>query len=169
MMNDKIQKAFNEQLKHEMDSAYLYLSAAAYMHHEGLDGMAQWLRVQSQEELVHARKFFDHIRDRGGRVTLLALDKPRGEWSSPLDVWRDVHKHEQFITGKINELAALAREISDFPSGPLLHWFHDEQIEEEASTFKVAQQLERIGGSGAGLTMLDRELGKREFKDGPVF
>ena len=47
----------NEQIKHELESAYLYLSMAAYFHFLGLDGMAQWMRVQTQEELVHVMKF----------------------------------------------------------------------------------------------------------------
>jgi ferritin len=50
---------------------------AAYFHSVGLDGMAQWMRVQTQEEMVHAMKFFDHIRDRGGKVTLLPLAQPK--------------------------------------------------------------------------------------------
>jgi len=30
MAGNKVNKAFNEQIKHELDSAYLYLSMASY-------------------------------------------------------------------------------------------------------------------------------------------
>lgn len=163
MISKKMQDAMNEQIKHELESAYLYLSVAAYFHSLGLDGMAQWMRVQTQEEMVHAMKFFDHIRDRDGRIELLALARPKEEWSSPLAAFQDAYEHEKFITSKINALAKLAAEEADYAANTLLHWFSDEQVEEEASTSKVTHMLERIGDSGTGLIMLDRELGNRTF------
>jgi len=163
MISKKMQDAMNEQIKYELESAYLYLSMAAYFHSLGLDGMAQWMRVQTQEEVVHAMKFFDHIKDRGGRVELLPLAQPKREWSSPLVAFQEAYKHEQFITSKINDLVKIAKEESDNPANVLLHWFITEQVEEEASTSRVAQALERIGDSGQGLIMLDRELSTRTF------
>ncbi len=163
MISKKTQDVMNEQIKHELESAYLYLSMAAYFHSLGLDGMAQWMRVQTQEEMVHAMKFFDHIKDRGGRVELLPLTKPKKEWSSPLVAFQEAYEHEQFITSKINALTNIAAEEADHPASVLLHWFITEQVEEEASTSKIAQMLERIGDSGQGLIMLDRELGTRTF------
>jgi ferritin len=163
MISKKMQDAMNEQIKHELESAYLYLSMAAYFHSAGLDGMAQWMRVQTQEEMVHAMKFFDHIRDRDGRVELLALTQPKKEWASPLAAFQDAYEHEKFVTSRINDLVKTATEESDYASSELLQWFTTEQIEEEASTSRVAQALERIGDSGSGLIMLDRELSKRTF------
>jgi len=152
MISKKMQDVMNEQIKHELESAYLYLSMAAYFYSIGLDGMAQWMRVQTQEEEVHAMKFFDHIKDRGGRVELLPLAQPKKEWPSPLVAFQEAYEHEQFITSK-----------GDYPASVLLHWFITEQVEEETSTSRVAQMLERIGDSGQGLIMLDRELGTRTF------
>ncbi len=163
MINERIEKAFNEQIKNELESAYIYLSMAAYFHSQNLDGMAQWMRVQAKEEVGHAMKFFDHIRDRQGRVTLLPLTPLKTDWSSPLEAFQDAYEHEQFITGKINELVKLADDESDPPASVLLQWFVNEQVEEEANTSKTVQTLELVGDSGPGLIMLDRELGKREF------
>lgn len=163
MINEKVQNSMNEQIKKEFFSAYLYLSMAAYFHRIGYDGMAQWMRVQAMEEQVHAMKFFDHINDREGNVQLLALDQPPVEWASPLDAWKAAYKHEQLITGTINDLMKLAHETNDFAAMPLLNWFVDEQIEEESSTAKPVQQLEIIGKDGNGLIMLDREMGTRTF------
>lgn len=162
MISEKIQSAFNEQIKHELDSDYLYLSMAAWFKSLGWDGMAHWMTLQAKEEYVHAMKFFDHINERGGRVTLLGLDKPKSEWASPLQAFQEAYKHEQQITARINNLVKLANEQGDYAAIPLLNWFVNEQIEEEASTSKAAQTLERVGTSGSGLVMLDKQFGKRE-------
>lgn len=161
MIGKKMQDALNEQIKHELESAYLYLSVAAYFHSGGLDGMAHWMRLQAQEEVGHAMKFFDHIKERDGNIELLALAKPKTEWPSPLAAFQDAYQHEQFVTSTINALVELAAKEPDYAVRPLLQWFVEEQIEEEASTSSVVQTLERIGDSGNGLVMLDRELGKR--------
>jgi len=163
MINEKIEKAFNEQINNEIFSAYLYYSMSAYFHSIGLDGMAQWMKVQALEELTHAQKFFDHIVERDGRVELGAIEKPQIEWKSPLEAFEAAYKHEQFITGKINELMKLSRDENDYASQGMLQWFVDEQVEEEASTSKIAQQLQMINDSPNALLMLDRELGTRVF------
>lgn len=163
MISKKMQDAMNEQIKHELESAYLYLSMAAYFHSLGLDGMAQWMRVQTQEEMAHAMKFFDHLKDRDSRVELFTLSQPKKEWSSSLAAFQEAYEHEKFITSRINDLVKIAAEESDHPASVLLQWFTTEQVEEEASTSRVAQMLERVGDSGTGLIMLDRELGKRTF------
>ncbi len=164
MINDRIQKAFNEQIKHEFDSAYLYLSMSAWFASQGWDGMAGWMRQQAKEEQEHAMKFFDHVLERGGRVELDALAKPKTEWSSPLNAFEEAYKHEQFITGKIHSLVKLSNETQDFASTTMLNWFVDEQVEEEDNASKIVQTLERIGTSGSGLIMLDRKLGERGRK-----
>ncbi len=163
MMSQKMQDALNEQIKHELESAYLYYAMVAYLANEGLDGMAQWMKVQTQEEMLHASKLFDFIVERNGRVELAALAKPKGEWESPLAAFKDAYEHEKFITGKINALYKLAQEENDYPAAVLLQWFINEQVEEEAAALKIVEDLERVGGTGHGLFMLDRELGSRTF------
>jgi ferritin len=167
MIPKKIHEAMNEQIKFELESSYLYLSMAGYFHAQGLDGMAQWMRVQVLEEMTHAMKFFDHLRDRGAPIKLLPLGMSKTEWSSPLEAFRDAYKHEQFITGRINELVKIAQSDNDNAAFTMLQWFVNEQVEEEANTSKIAQTLERIGDSGSGLILLDRELGARIFTPPP--
>ncbi|MCK4356255.1 ferritin [Candidatus Bipolaricaulota bacterium] len=161
MIGKRTQDAISEQIKHELESAYLYLAMVAYFEAEGLEGMAQWMTVQAQEEVAHAMKFFHHINERDGRVELLALTQPQKEWSSPLEAFKAAYKHEQFITGKIDELVKIDEEENDNAAKIMLQWFVTEQVEEESSTHKVVELLERIGDSGHGLMMVDRELGTR--------
>jgi ferritin len=169
MIGKKMLEALNEQVKNELESAYIYLSMVAYFHSLNLDGMAHWMRCQVHEETIHAMKFFDHILDRGGTVGLLDLKQLKKTWKSPLEAWQDAYAHEQFITGKIHDLIKIARKESDFAAEPLLAWFAKEQVEEEVNTDKVARQLEMVGDSKEGLLMLDRELAARVFTAGSSF
>ena len=166
MISDPIAKQMNEQVKNELESAYIYLSMAAYFHRVSLDGMAHWMRCQAHEEMIHAMKFFDHILDRHARVTLQNLQQLKTEWSSPLEAFQDALKHEQMISGKINALLAAAREHKDYAAEPLLAWFVDEQVEEEANAAKIVDELEMVGNDRSALLMMDRELGARAFPAG---
>jgi len=166
MIGQRMQDEMNEQIKHETFSAYLYFSMAAYFHAKSLDGMAQWMKAQAQEELDHALRFFNHIDERGGRIELQAIDKPQTVWESPLAAFEAALAHEEFITGRINELVSVAAEENDNAAAITLKWFVGEQVEEEASVTKVVDMLKLIGDSGHGLLMADRELGQRVA--GPV-
>jgi len=163
MLNKKIQPALNQQLIAELYSSYLYLSMSAYFQSINLPGFANWMRVQAQEELVHAMKFYNFINERGGRVMLQQIEAPPTEWSSPLDVFENAHKHEQKVTGLINDLVNLAVGERDHATNIFLQWFVTEQVDEEASADEVVQKLKLVGNDSAGLFMLDGEMGQRVF------
>ena len=163
MMNEKIEKAFNGQINAEMYSSYLYLSMAAYFQSISLSGFANWMRVQAQEENVHAMKFYDFINERGGRVTLKQIEAPPESWDSPLAAFEAVLAHEQKVTGLINDLVELAQTEHDHASNIFLQWFVTEQVEEEDSANDVVEKIKLMGDAKGGLFMLDRELGQRQF------
>lgn len=168
MIKKRMQDAMNDQIQHELGSAYLYLAMAADFHAKGFDGMAQWMEVQTQEEMTHAMRFFRHIDERNGRVDLKALTAPKKEWASPLAAFEAAYEHEQFITARIDELSKIAREENDNAALMMLQWFVNEQIEEEANVSKVIDLLKLVGDSGQGLLMADRELGTRVFVPPPA-
>jgi len=153
----------NRQVNAELYSSYLYLSMAAYFESINLKGFANWMKIQAQEEVTHAMKFFDYINERGGRVTLDTIKKPPAEWKSPLDVFENTYKHEVNVTKMINSLVDLAIREKDHATYNMLQWFVAEQVEEEASADAIRQQLKFIGKDGRGLLMLDRELSRRVF------
>ena len=166
MIGKKMEQAINDQIREELESAYIYLAMATYFESQGLDGMAQWMKSQTIEEIQHGMRLFDHINGRGGRVALPGLKQPQAEWSSPLEAWQDAYAHEQLITSRINNLTTIAREEKDYQAEPMLAWFTTEQIEEEATSSKVAEDVEMVGDAKAGLLLLDRELGARAFPVG---
>ncbi len=163
MLSDKMQQALNAQLNAELYSSYLYVSMAAYFESLNLKGFANWMWVQQQEERVHADLFYGQINARLGRVTLKAIDAPATEWKSPLDAFEHVLKHEQMVTGLINNLVALAMGEKDFASNQFLQWFVAEQVEEEDNADSIVKQLQLIGDNVHALLMLDRELAARVF------
>jgi ferritin len=145
-----------------MASAYIYLSMAAYCESINLSGFARWMQAQSNEELAHAMKFYGYIHERGGRVVFQALEQPEAEYDGPVDVFEKTLAHEQYITGRIHNLYALATEEKDYASLGLLQWFVDEQVEEESTAGEILDTLKMIGDKGQALYMLDRQLGARE-------
>lgn len=161
MLSEKMQEALNDQLDAELYSAYLYLSMSAYFESLNLGGFANWMKVQAQEETVHAMKFHAYTNERGGRVKLGAVEAPPWEWDSPLAVFEAAYQHEQKVTGLINDLVKIAKGENDHATEIFLQWFVTEQVEEEDSVSKVVSMLELIGDSGHGLLMADRELGQR--------
>jgi len=156
-------KALNEQINKELFSAYLYLSMSAYAESIGLKGFAQWLKVQYQEELDHAMKFYTYVIERGGKVELESIDKPKNEWSSILEVFEDGYEHEQFISESINNLMDLAVSEKDYATMNMLQWFINEQVEEESSFLEIVDKLKLLDGDKRGLFMLDKDLGQRTY------
>lgn len=163
MLSKKMEEALNEQINAELYSAYLYLSMSAYFKSINLHGSANWMKVQAQEEMVHAMKIYDYVIERGDRVVLKAIAKPTTEWKSPLAAFQAAYKHEQHVTGLINDLVNLAVKEKDHATSVFLQWFVNEQVEEEASANEVVQKLKQVEKVPAGLFMIDRELGQRVF------
>ena len=160
-MNETVEKAVNDQIQAEFASAYLYLAMAARFDAEGLPGFGQWLRVQWEEETAHAMKFYDFLLQRGGTVTLQAIEQPDVGFDTPLAAFREVLDHEQYITRRIHTLYDLAVKERDYPLQTLLHWFIDEQLEEEETARAIIDSLRLAGESGPSLLLLDREMGNR--------
>lgn len=163
MLSKRIHDSLNDQINFEFYSAYIYLSMAAYFEANNLMGCAQWMKTQTQEELIHAMKMYEFVNERGGRVILKEIKGPKTEWASPVEAFEDALKHEQIVTGRINQMMDIAVEEKDHATQIFLHWFITEQVEEEASVGAVIQKLKLAGQAPGGIFMVDKELGQRIF------
>lgn len=163
MLSQRMNDALDEQVKWELYSSYMYLSMSAYFQELGLSGFANWMRVQAQEELFHAMKFYDFIGERGGRVTLHAIDAPPATWKNPLDAFTCTLEHERLVTSRINDLVNVAIEEKDHATNIFLQWFVTEQVEEEDNVTDALNKLRLINGEGQGMLMLDKDLATRVF------
>ncbi len=161
MMNKKVLKVLNEQVKHELSSAYIYLSMSAHCSEINLNGVANWLKHQAQEEVDHAMKIFQFILDRGDKVTLQAIEQPPHNFASPKKIFESVLAHERKVTGLINKCYETAVQENDYPSQVMLQWFIEEQVEEEQHAEEILEQYKMAGESGAALLMMDKALGAR--------
>lgn len=159
MFMERSKQAMSQHMMKEIESSYAYLSMSAYCDSAGLAGFAGWLKAQSGEEWGHAMKFYGFLIDRGARVRFEALEAPRVEYSSPLEVFEAALENENAVTRAINDLYAMAEEEKDFASQAFLDWFVMEQVEEEKTVAGIVDWLKRIGDSDQGLYLLDRELG----------
>lgn len=161
-MDKKVFEAMNEQIMHELYSAYFYLSMSAWADAENFPGAATWLRFQAKEEQEHAMKFYDYLLDRGEKVKLLAIEQPPLEFASLKEVFVKVYEHEQKVTALLNAIYEKALEAKDVASQALLHWYLVEQVEEEKNASTILAMVEKVAGSVGGLYQLDHQLGKRE-------
>jgi ferritin len=165
MLTEKMQQALNDQINAELSAYYTYLSMSAYFTDQDLNGFAHWMRIHSNEEMMHAMKLYDFVNNRRGRVLLQPIAGPPTHWGSALDAFESALRHEQHVTKLINKLVDLAIAESDHATNSFLKWFVDEQVEEEASVDLIIKDLRRVGDFGPGLFLLDRELAGRTAAD----
>lgn len=163
MLNEKMEKEFNEQINKELFSAYLYLDMKSKFSEMNLQGFVNWMDVQVQEEKAHAMGMYDYVLERGGKVELLAIDKPEVEGKTPLEIFEQVLKHEEFVTSRINHLMDVADEVRDRAALSFLDWYLKEQVEEESNVGGVLATLRLIGEDKKALLMLDKDLVARTF------
>ena len=156
-----MQDAINAQINAEMYSAYLYLSMSAHFEDEGFPGFANWTRMQYEEEMVHAMKLFDFVNERGGRVVLQAIEQPPVEFGAPAEIFEEILAHEQKVTSLINGLYDVALSEKDYAAQVMLHWFIEEQVEEEDSVSTMIDQFELAGDNKQALWHLDQAAGNR--------
>jgi ferritin len=162
-MNETMLKELNQQIQEETYSSYIYLAMAAWLEENGYKGMATWMRVHARHEKIHADIFYHCILERGAHVELEAIQKPPHMWETPLEIFEAALAHEVHITGRIDHMVKVAREVVDNASYNMLQWFVEEQVEEEANVGEVVQQLRLVGKDGRGVLMVDRDLGSRVF------
>lgn len=161
MLSENMLNELNKQINEETYSAYLYQAMSAYIADVGYAGAATWLDHQAEEEMIHARKFYDYILERGGKIELHGIEKPPQDHGSLLDIFKAALEHEEHITGRINHLVSLARDEKDYATDNFLQWFVAEQVEEESTASEIIDKLELIGDHVGGIFQLDKELGSR--------
>ncbi len=160
-MNPQIATGINQQINQELTASYTYLGMTAYFEMESLTGFAHWCRLQHEEEQMHAKRLFDYLLDRGGKVELAAIPSPRCDYESPLAVFEASLEQEEQNTRSINDLYDLASSLNDQATVSHLQWFVDEQVEEESLVGEVVSLVKRAGSEVAALLYLNDKLGAR--------
>ena len=161
-MNKKVYKVFNEQVQAELYSAYMYLAMSLYLEDKNFKGMASWLKIQYEEERQHAFRLAKFMQERGVKPELLQIDAPPAEYGTPLEVFTKALEHEQYVTSRIHSMYEVAVKEKDYAAMTHLHWFIDEQVEEEDQTREIVEKLIMVGDNMNGLFVIDSQLGARK-------
>ncbi len=162
MIKQNVADALVKHFNAELYSWYLYLAMASHFENQNFIGFAKWMKLQANEEMEHAMKFYDYLNQVGVQVSFNAIDAPPATWSSVVSVFDEVYNHELKVTESINSLTDLAIQEKDHATNIFLQWFVTEQVEEVATSDYILQRAKFIGENHNGLLMLDKELGKRE-------
>ncbi|MBD3319770.1 MAG: ferritin [Chitinivibrionales bacterium] len=161
MLSRKMESALNGQINNEMYSAYLYMAMSSHANDRGLKGFAAWFMVQYHEEMFHAMKLYEYVQRQGNSVKLEAIKQPPNTWKSPMEMFQQTLKHEQFITSCFNELTELAIKEKDHATQIFLQWYVTEQVEEEENDNEIIGMLKVAGDNTHALMMIDRDIGSR--------
>jgi len=158
MVTEKVEKAVIDQITKEEYSSRLYMAMASWCEKNGFQGAAAFLFKHSDEERVHQLKLVHYLNDRGGYSVLQDIQKPPFQFKSLLNLFKEVLKHEQYITESINKLYDVCVKEKDYTTANFLQWFITEQIEEESLVNNILDKMELAGNDKSGLFHIDKEL-----------
>lgn len=147
----------NRQLNHELSAAHAYHALSLWCAEENLAGFANYFEKQSTEEREHAGKIAHHLLDRDSRPKLGAIAEPKQNFKSLLEVARQAQVMERANTQGVNAVYEAAMAAKDYPAQVLMHWFINEQVEEEAWCTEMVERVEAASCAG-GLSDLDRHI-----------
>ncbi len=161
MISEKVTEALNLQMNREFFNSSLYLAMAAYFDSINLEGATVWMEKQAEEEREHAFRLYNHLKERGARVTVEAVKAPPREWDSPLAAFEAAYEHECTVSREFDEHMALADSENDNATKSFLQWFINEQVEEESSVDSIIQKLKMVKDAPGGIMIIDRMLAQR--------
>ncbi|MBN9654879.1 ferritin [Halobacillus sp. GSS1] len=160
-MNKEMEQLFNRLIEIEHVSTTLYLAMSAYMGKKNYTGMANWLRLQSEEERTHMLKLIDYVVDKDGTVQLSQIPAQPTEYGSPLETFQKVLEHEQFVTNSYRQAFNYANQ-TDPQAAVIIQDFLREQIDEEAQSQTIVDRLKLAQDNPSAILLLDQELGQRQ-------
>jgi ferritin len=149
----------NRQLNYELTAAHAYLALSVWCGNRSLKGFAGFFAKQAGEEREHAGKLMQHVLDRGIAPELAAIAAPKQNFKSLLEVVEQAQTMEQSNTRGINAVYEAAVADKDYPAQVLMHWFINEQVEEEAWAAELVDRVKAASCAGS-LLDLDRHVVK---------
>ncbi len=163
MISKKIADLLNDQITDEQYAAQYYLSMSAWFSAQDLDGIANYFRVQSKEELMHADKMFDYLNDVGAEIRMGTIQQPPYQFENATDIFLRALAHEKLVTRGIFNILKNANDESDFATVSFLQWFVTEQVEEEANASQLVTKIKMVSENPSALYLFDQELAQRVF------
>ena len=157
-MLKNVEQALNKQVTIEAESSQIYLAMACWAEAKGLEGVAQFMYKQSDEERVHMLKIVKFINERGGNTYISELKAPNISFNNFKEMFQALYDHEIFVSESINQLVHVTLEERDYATHNFLQWYVTEQIEEEAQARAILDKINLIGDDKGGLYLFDRDI-----------
>lgn len=158
MLSNEVVDLLNEQVKKEMFASNLYLNMSSWCFKNHFDGAGEFLFNHAQEEREHATKLIKYLNDTDSKAIIEAIEKPQSEFSSLLDVFEKIYKHELTITDSITNLVDFTLNKKDFSTFNFLQWYVSEQHEEEALFRGILDKIKLIGETSHGPYLADEYI-----------
>jgi ferritin len=153
----KVLTELNRQLNYELGAAHSYRALSLWCADQNLKGFAAFFAQQTGEEHEHAEKIADHLIDRGSLPELAAIVAPKQNFKSLLEVAQHAQAMEQANTQGVHAVYEAALAAKDYPAQVLMHWFINEQVEEEAWTIEMVARVQAATCAGS-VSDLDRHI-----------
>jgi ferritin len=153
----KVSEELNRQMNHERGAAHSYLALSVWCAVRNFKGFAQYFSKQAAEEQAHAQKILKHLVDRDSAPELAALAAPKQEFKTLLEIALQAQAMEHSNTQGINAVYEAALAAKDYPAQVLMHWFINEQVEEEAWADEMVDRIQSATCAGS-LSDLDRHI-----------
>jgi len=153
----KVLAELNRQLNQELAAAHSYRALSFWCEEQNLKGFARYFNKQVGEEHKHAHKIAGHLIDRRVLPDAGAIPAPKCHFKSLLEVALHAQAMEHANTQGVNSVYEAALAAKDYPAQVLMHWFINEQVEEEEWS---AEMVERVQGAtcAGSYSDLDRHI-----------
>jgi len=156
-ISPKVLAELNRQLNQELNAAQAYLALSLWCDVRHLTGFTSFFAQQSGEEREHAAKITKHLLDRNIAPELAAIPAPKQDYDTLLKAALQAQAMEQANTKGIHAVYEAALAAKDLPAQVLMHWFINEQVEEEAWADEMVDRVQSASCAGS-LSDLDRHI-----------
>ena len=163
-MDQEVITALEKQATHELFAAQSYLAASYWCEVHQYSGFAAFFHAQAGEEREHAQKILKFLADRDVVPNLGQISAPRNSFASLMEAAKSVYDLERANTAGVNAAYETALRAKDYATQVMLHWFINEQVEEEAWSDKMLVKVQEATCPGA-LDMLDHHIVKELAKN----
>ena len=153
----KVIEELNRQFNLEFAAAHSYLALSVWCEVKNFKGFARYFVKQTGEEHAHAEKIIKHLTDRGVTPEITALPAPKQEFKTLLEIAQQAQAQEHANTLGINAVYEAAVAARDYPAQVFMHWFINEQVEEEAWSTEMVERVQAASCAGS-LSDLDRHI-----------
>lgn len=164
-LQESVHELLNKQIGMEAHSSSSYLSMAAWCYGQGLNGCGDFFKKQSAEERSHMLRIFDYLVDAGGLPVSPDVNNIERTFEGLRDILVQALEQEIMITQSFNQITDHCHKVKDYQTIKFLHWFLDEQLEEEAQARRCIELYDLIGTEDGGLFRIDKEIIRLKTED----